>query len=112
MPHTITFRGAFLRYADLRINEAGVFLRLHVTSELTKPVMEAMNWADVPEWVDSAKLEGVLSAQHLTLTPNQKQLKDHEIEMDASEVTDFQVARVTENESTRIELRFIARVTQ
>ena len=112
MPHTLTFRGAYIRYADLRINEAGVFCRLHFTSELTEPVMEAMEWSEPPDCITTAKLSGVLSAQHIDLTPNQKQLKDHAISMDASEVGDFTVVRLTENDSTRLELRFTARVTQ
>lgn len=112
MGHVLTFRGAFVRYADLRMNEAGVFSRLHLTAELTKPVMEAMGWTEPPDWIDSAKLAGTLSAQSLTLTPNQKQLKEREIQMEASEVSDFTVVRVTEDEADHIELRFIARVTQ
>lgn len=112
MAHTLTFRGAYIRFADLRINEAGAFMRLHLTAELTKPVMEAMDWAEMPECIDSAKLEGTLSSQSLTLTPNQKELRDHAIVMDCSEVGDFQIVRVTDKESTRTELRFVARVLQ
>ena len=110
--NNITFRGAYIRFADLRINEAGVFCRLHLTAELTDPVAEAMSWDAIPECIDSAKLEGALTSQKLTLTPNQKQLADDAIEMECSEVSEFQVVRVTENESTRTELRFTARVSQ
>lgn len=34
----ITFRGAFLRYADLRFSEAGVFCRLHFTADITDQI--------------------------------------------------------------------------
>ena len=111
----ITFRGAVLRYADLRRREeAGVFARIHVTAEVTKPVMEAMDWQEIPTCVDSGKLDGILTARHLIWTPNQKELRSHEIQMEATEVGDFQFFRVRgdDGQSTHAELRFIVRVSE
>jgi len=110
----LTFRGAFLRFADLRHKkEAGVFARLHFTADLTKPVMEAMEWAEIPDCMNSAKLCGLLTARNLVLTPNQKELRKSEIQLDCNEVGDFQLFRVQDKDdkdSTRTELRFVARV--
>lgn len=110
---TITFRGAFIRYADLRNNESGWFMRLHFTAGFSKPVAEAMGWDEViPDCVDSGKLDGALIARNLVLMPTDKLLKDQEIQMEATEVSDFQFMRVTEGDSRRSELRFIVRVSQ
>ncbi len=111
----ITFRGAHIRYADLRQKEeAGCFARIHFTAEMSKPVLEAMEWEPIPDCVESTKLTGELTARNLVLTPNQKELRQHEIQMECSEISDFQLFRVQgeDGESTRTELRFIARVVE
>lgn len=112
---TITFRGAFIRFADLRSKEeAGVFARIHFTSEMSGPVIEAMDWEPIPDCMESTKLTGALTARNLVLTPNQKELRQHEIQTECTEVSDFQLFRIQgdDGESTRTELRFIARVVE
>jgi hypothetical protein len=112
---TIIFRAAFIRYADLRTKEeAGCFARIHFTSEMSRPVLEAMEWEPIPDCFESTKLTGELTARSLILTPNQKELRQHEIQMECSDISDFQLFRIQgeDGESTRTELRFIARVRE
>lgn len=109
----ITFRGAHVRYFDVRKEkESAPFVRLHITAEMTNPVMEAMEWQPIPECVDKCNLGGILSSRNLILTPNQKELRDQEIELECSQVSDFQLHRIADGESRRTELRFIIRANE
>lgn len=108
----ITFRGAVLRYCDLRHEEGGKFVRLHMTADYTDVVRKEMEWDEVPESVTQAKLTGKLAASQMVLTPNGRELARHEIQIACNEVSDFTFVRVTEDESSREELRFIVRSNQ
>lgn len=110
MPNMI-FRGAWIRYFDVRMSEGGQFVRIHLTANFSKPVCEAMDWdPDLPKAIESAKLEGRKSATNLILTPN-GDLAKHEIQFAVNDISDFSVHRVAEEgkESKRTELRFTAR---
>lgn len=110
MPEAITFRGAHIRYFDGRQEEGGAFVRVHMTADLSTPVMESMEWDDPGPSVTEAKLDGELHATHLILTPGDKMLRDREIQFDIRTVEDFKMVRVKAGEdSTRRELRFVAR---
>ncbi len=112
---SIRFRGAFIRYADVRCDdEAGKFIRLHLTADWTDTVRDHMGWQDVPDTVSKATLSGVLNGQNLILTPNGKELKRHELQIGITEVDDFTLVRVKddEGEPKGTELRFRARTTQ
>jgi hypothetical protein len=107
---SVLFRGAHIRYADIRQeSEAGKFVRIHFTADYSKPVREHMGWDELPPKTDSAKLAGELTGKNLTLTPNGRELRRHEISLDTAECSDFQVFRVKgeDGESSRVELRFI-----
>lgn len=111
----LTFRGSVLKCAELcRPKKGGVYLRIHFASEITVPVMEAMKWDAMPECVEGAKLSGcITSPGKFVLTPNDKELKQYEIELEATEVTDFAVQRIEKkDESVRTELRFVVRSNQ
>jgi hypothetical protein len=110
MADKITFRGARIRYFDGRQEEGGAFVRIHMTSEFSTPVMDAMDWTDPGTSVTDAKLEGELHATNFVLTPGDKQLAGHEIQFDIRSVEDFKVVTVQEKESSsRRELRFVVR---
>lgn len=112
MPETITFRGARIRYVDLRRDdEAGVFARIHLTADYSDPVRDEMGWEPIPATLTAGKLIGRLSAQHLVLTPTDDKLCRSEIQMECSEVTDFQLAPLKSDGGEVIghELRFICR---
>ena len=114
MPNTV-FRGAFVRYADVRCDdEAGKFIRLHLTADWTDVVRDHMGWEDVPETVSRATLSGTLNALRMTLTPAQKELKQHELAIDITEAADFVLVRQEdeEGEPKGSELRFMVRTTQ
>lgn len=111
----LTFRGSVLKCAELcRPKKGGVCLRIHFASEITAPVIEAMKWQDMPECVEGAKLSGcIIAPEKFVLTPNDKELKQYEIELEAAEVTDFAVQRIEKkDESVRTELRFVVRSNQ
>lgn len=112
MSETITFRGAHIRYCDVRHDESGVVFRIHMTSEFTDPIMDSMEWEDPGDSVTEAKLGGVLSATHMILTPGDKQLKQHELQIDLKDVTDFKLVAITKDEVTRRELRFKVRTVE
>jgi hypothetical protein len=110
MADKITFRGSHIRYFDGRQEEGGAFVRIHMTSEFSTPVMQAMDWTDPGTSVTDAKLEGELHATNFVLTPGDKQLAAHEIQFDIRSVEDFKVVTVHEKESSsRRELRYVVR---
>lgn len=94
----------------MRMDEAGVFTRLHFTAEFSKPVREAMEWDDVHPSIQSAKLDGEINATKLSLIPGNG-LEKHELVLDCRSVSDFQIFRVKgdDGESAHTELRFIVR---
>jgi hypothetical protein len=111
---SILFRGARIRYADLRSEEAGVYAKMHLQADLSWPVQEAMGWGEIPEGVTSAKLSGKLNGHNLMLTPNDKALRQHEIQMECGDIGDF--ALVPEkNDDGAVDgyrLNFIARTNE
>lgn len=112
---TITFRGARIRYIDLRRDEeAGVFARVHLTADYSTPVMAEMGWAPVDETITSCKLIGRLAALNMVLTPADAKLSRSEVQVECSEVSDFQLAPL-KNDDGEVhghELRFIARTIE
>lgn len=110
----MTFRGARLRYSDIRRDEGGQFVRLHLTADYSDTVARQMDWPDeIPAAVKSCKLSGRLSLSSIIITPNSRELKKHELSLDASEATDFQLVRsggdLEEGEPPQTSLRFIIR---
>ncbi|HOK47391.1 MAG TPA: hypothetical protein PLK67_15725 [Bryobacteraceae bacterium] len=112
---SVLFRGAFIRHAVLQDDdEAGPFRRIHFTADFSEPVRQHMGWEELPEGLTSGKLAGELSGTHLILTPNGRELKQHELQISCSQVNDFQVFRVKNDDgkTTHTELRFIVRSNQ
>lgn len=109
MPKLI-LRGAFIRFVDLRYDEKSktVYTKVNFTSAFTEPVREAMEWGEPPAGFASAKLDGDFTATHLILTPNGRELKQHEIQIGAKEIGGFELHRVKDDDggSTHNELRF------
>jgi hypothetical protein len=113
MTEKVTYRGCFIRYLDVRISKEGgeVFSRIHLSSEFTDTIREKMGWDDPGECVTSAKLSGCLLAQSFSLVPADRNLKRHALEIIISEVSDFEVVAMRDEESEIAgrQLRFIAR---
>lgn len=107
--HSTIFRGTKIRFADLRrAKEAGLFTRIHLTSDWTDLIRDAMGWEDLPDSISSAKLDGGLIGKTMVLTPNG--LKQHEIQLDVHDVGNFEYATVADGEdSQHSELRFVMR---
>jgi hypothetical protein len=73
-----------------------------------------MDWPDeIASVVKKASLSGLLSLSNFILTPNDKALRTHEINLKAHEASDFQLHRSGGNEEEgdppKTELRFIVR---
>lgn len=79
---SVLFRGAGLRFVDIRKpKEGGPFVRLHLVSDFTEGIIDAMEWEEIPDCVSSAKLPGELPAQSLVLTPVDIALQQHELQL-------------------------------
>lgn len=91
-----------------------MFTRLHVSTDYSDTVARKMEWPDeIPSVVKQGKLSGLLSLSNFILTPNDKALRQHEINLKAHEASDFQLVRSggneEEGEAPKTELRFIMR---
>ena len=105
----LLFRGAFIRFVDLRYDEKSktTYTKINFTASFSEPIREAMEWGEPPAGFASADLDGQMAATHLILTPNGRELKQHELQLDAKEISAFKLVRVEdENETTHNELRF------
>lgn len=105
----IIFRGAGIRYADLRHKEeAGVFLRLHMTADDTDTVRDQMDWEKMPDCVDQCKLSGVLLGKHFELIPNDKNLGQFGLQFSISEVSAFELVPIRNDDGDIVsrQLRF------
>lgn len=113
MSESITFRGTTVRYLDLRQGKEGgdVFCRIHLSSDFSDTVRDKMGWEDAGSSVNSAKLTGELLAQNFILTPGDKNLKQHELQIAISDATDFQLVALKDDdgEISGHQLRFIVR---
>jgi hypothetical protein len=110
---TIIFRGCFIRHADIRQGKDGgdVFTRIHLSAEFSEPVREKMEWEDPGDSITSARLTGELLAQNFILTPGDKMLQQHELQIAISDASDFQVVMLKDDEGEPAgrQLRFIVR---
>jgi len=113
MSETITFRGCFIRHADIRQGREGgdVFTRIHMSAEFSDTVRDKMEWEDPGDSITSAKLTGELLAQNFILTPGDKALKQHELQIAITDASDFQVVQLRDDEGEPAgrQLRFIVR---
>ena len=108
MPKLI-FRGAYIRFVDLRFDDRSKqkYVKLNFTAAFSDPVREALEWGEPPAGFDSAKLDGDLTASHFILTPDGKELRQHELQLDSTGISNFEFARVKVHEdSFENQLRF------
>lgn len=107
-----------IRYADLRLDEAGPFSRVHCSADVTKMVARKMGWEDFiydgDGWrggFGSVSLDGELRATSIEM---KHQNTGATLELTADDVSDFSLNRKKEEdgEGTRMELRFIVRSRQ
>jgi hypothetical protein len=105
----LILRGCRIRYADVRESKAGVFTRIYMTADFSDVAREQMGWGEPGDGFNSAKLDGELNTTHVILTPNPKELRQHELQLDVTNVDAFEFVRVTnsENETVSAELRFV-----
>lgn len=106
MPETLQFVSAQLKsFGRDRKGGYAVF-----AASFTKTVCDVMGWSGFPEGAQSVKLEGDLHATHAKLTPKEKPLIKHAVDIDINEVSGFQVLRLEleghKGKGWRYELRF------
>lgn len=66
-----------------------------------------MGWSQPPSEFKSGKLDGLISATHFVLTPNDKKLKQHELQLNVQSISGFELHRVKVGEdSTENQLHF------
>jgi hypothetical protein len=89
----ITFRGASIRYIDVRQGKEGgdVFCRIHMSADYSEQVREKMDWPMISDSITDCKLSGSLLGTNFILTPADKQLARYELNFDISSIEDFQV---------------------
>ena len=109
MPKLI-FRGASIRYVDVRYDDKSkaVYTKIHLSAAFTDTIRQAMEWGEPPAGMQQAKLDGEVNATYFVLTPNGRELKQHELQIKSKRAGDFQVFRVKNEggESTSNEIRF------
>jgi hypothetical protein len=100
MAESILFRGCFIRYCDIRQGKEGGDLtcKIHLSADFSTPVREHMEWEEVGDSISSAKLNGALLANHMILTPGNRQIQNHELQIDITEVSNFEVSTVKDDE--------------
>ena len=92
----IQFRNTRISQMNIATQEAGPVVRLHIRSDLSRPVAEKMGWeimvdeSVILHGIDGAKLKGVISAAGVKLVPN-GELKNQQIEFIGGEAKDFKV---------------------
>jgi len=114
MPKLIC-RGAFVRFVDLRFDEKSNsnYVKLNLTAEYSDVVRAAMEWEPLPDSFEGGDLTGQLGPGSLLLTPNGRDMKKHEMELEFNRVDSFSAVRVKDRktDAETVELRFCV-VTQ
>lgn len=111
---TLVFRGATIREAHIGIDKTGgaVFTLIKFSADMSEPIMDAMEWEKPSEcFQNPVKLDGELMGHNLVLTPTDKELRQHEIDIECGEIGSFQFFRIaaTEDRSASSEIRFTAK---
>lgn len=107
---TITFRGAFIRSADLHTEDGGTVMRLHMSADITNAPYNnsayiLMHWDPIAKSLDAGKLNGHVHALNIVLKPVYPDLSMHEIVIGEANLSHFQFVR--DAETNQIELRFV-----
>jgi hypothetical protein len=118
----IKFRGVVLNRFLSKGQEGGTVLRIFFTADYSDTVMQhmgKMNWAPLPNFIESAKLVGSLvGCTKFGLVPNGTRednaladLSSNSVEIACSSVGKFSLHRVkTPTGGTTVELRFVVNV--
>lgn len=105
--------GATISYVDIRRTEKSPkWTIVHMRTNYCAQACAEMGWQPSFEGITNADLAGLLAASHMILTPTDKKLKHHEIQVDLTDVADFGYYSVAEGESTKLELRFKMRTSK
>jgi hypothetical protein len=110
MAQQIHFRGAFIRYFDVRQSPKGegIWVNVHMTADFSDPVREAMGWGEIPDNFTEAKLLGSLTGVEMMLKPSSRELDKYALKLQIREVKDFKVVVLAQGDDkpNENELRF------
>ena len=102
----LIFRGASIRFVDLRYDEKSktTYTKLNFIADFSEPVREAMEWGEPPAGLSSGDLDGEMNATHFILTPNGKELKAHEMQLDTKTIGAFRFVRSEEGDKLKFQI--------
>jgi hypothetical protein len=109
MGNVITFSNVEVRYFEVRKKEgAPCFVRVHVAADFGERIAEQMEWSEIPDCVGTCDLAGEIHASHMTLTPSEKALRGHEVQISVISADSFQCVEIRTEGGVRSgrELRF------
>jgi hypothetical protein len=100
MSDTILFRGAVVRYFDVRQSAKGegMWVNIHMSSDFSEPLREAMDWEDLPASYHGGALDGDLAGVEMFLNPDGKQMKQHALKLAIRSVSDFNVVELKQKD--------------
>ena len=102
----VTFTSAVL--VDFGRNNKGG--HANFVCPLTRSVIKAMSWEDMPECVNGGNLTGDLAARNISVIPVEDANSRHAIDLETQRVHKFKVVRLElegqKGKGTRIEVRF------
>ena len=106
MPSKVTFTSARLESFS-RSTKGGI---AQFSAAWNKKAADALEWSELPDSVSGADLDGDLAASILELTPSDKPLAKHAIELDITRVHKFEAVRLElegkQGKGHRLEVRF------
>lgn len=96
------------KFSSVLNKETGrVETTIQLRTEWTKKIMQRMRWQEFPSWTENPlKLRGELIAKSLKITPVSKALANEAIEFKIHSAANFKAYRITEQNSTHVELDF------
>lgn len=89
MSETIRFTGVELD----KFARDGKGVTATFSATFTSDVQAKMNWTEIPECLTGADLEGELACISLTITPSERALSKHEIDLDLAQIHSFKTVR-------------------
>jgi hypothetical protein len=109
MGDVITFSNVEVLYFEVRKKEgAPCFVRVHVAADFGDGIAKQMGWSEIPDCVGTCDLAGEIHASHMTLTPSEKGLRGHEVQLSVIGAESFRLVGIQTEDGVRSgrELRF------
>lgn len=106
MAANYTFIKTKIKKAEMKVSDAGAFVRVYFIAEFTETILDAMEWEDPGESSKKTEMEGELSSGNLILTPDDEKLAKNETQFSFFHAKKFFIVTIEEDEVKRREVRF------